>query len=887
MGCLHALAEVDYARTIKPLLKERCYACHGALKQKGGLRMDTLEFMRKGGESGPGILPGDASRSLILERVTTADETEWMPPTHEGERLNAEQVRQLREWVQGGARGMEGEKAERSPREHWAFQPRVRPVVPAVREASWVRNPVDSFVLARLEAEGLRPAPEVSREVLVRRVYVDLVGVPPSWKELQAGLKAAEPDWYERLVDRLLADPRHGERWGRHWMDIWRFSDWWGLGPELRNSQRHMWHFRDWIIESLNADTPYDTMVRLMLAADEIAPEDPSRLRATGFLARNWFLFNRNAWMEETVEHVGKGFLGLTMNCAKCHDHKTDPITQTDFYRVRAVFEPYDIRMDVVPDEVDLLKNGIPRAFDGRKEVPTYRFIRGEESRPDKTHAIAPDAPHFFRERPLAVEPVALPVSAAEPERQPWVLDAYLAAAKRKFESARKAYESARRGAEPEPHPAGSVSSEETPRTSPGGAALEMARLEMEEAEAEWTSTQRRVEAVRAGWTHGGSELEVSARMAAVRAERDWAVASALRSVAVQKAAVAKAAVGKRAEAEKKLRTAEEELQKARASAAKEPVAADGFRPLPGAKWMATRFLNSSKDDPIVSFPKTSSGRRKAFAEWVTDTGNPLTARVAVNHLWGRHFGFYLVGTPFDFGRAGSAPTHPELLDWLASEWVEHGWSMKHLHRLLVTSSTYRMSSSTRGREAEQSRDPDNRMIWRRVPIRMEGEAIRDSMLALSGAMDWTLGGPSITGAAQAASKRRSVYFFHSNNERDLFLTTFDGAMVRECYRREQSVLPQQALAMINGTLSQESAKGIQVQIERALRECGMDSDAEFVRAGFLYVTGVPPEESALAASLRALERWKGGASNPGSQAKAREAFLWVLLNHNDFVTLR
>ena len=357
-------------KSVKPLLRERCFSCHGALKQKGGLRLDSVELMRRGGESGPVISPGDASKSVLMERITAPDEADRMPPRHEGEPLKPEHVELVRAWIGEGARGFEGEQAEASPREHWAFKPLQRPAVPEVRDGAWCRNPVDALVLARLEAEGLRPAPEAPREVLVRRLYLDLAGVPPTWAEWQSALNATGPDWYEALVDRLLADPRHGERWARHWMDIWRFSDGWGLKDQLRNSQKHMWHFRDWIIESLNADLPYDRMLRLMLAADEIAPADPSALRATGFLVRNWFVFNRNTWMEDTVEHVGKGLLGLTLNCAKCHDHKYDPISQHDFYRMRAVFEPYHVRLDVVPGEPDTARNAIPRSS---TDCPTRR----------------------------------------------------------------------------------------------------------------------------------------------------------------------------------------------------------------------------------------------------------------------------------------------------------------------------------------------------------------------------------------------------------------------------------------------------------------------------------------------------------------------------------
>ena len=235
---------------------------------------------------------------------------------------------------------------------------------------------------------------------MLRRLSLDLIGLPPTAEEIAAfRSRRQRRDWYERAVERLLDDPRHGERWARHWMDIWRYSDWWGLGDQLRNSQKHIWHWRDWIVESLNADTPYDEMVRQMLAADELRPGELTALRATGYLARNYFLFNRNQWMDETVEHVAKGFLGLTINCAKCHDHKYDPITQVDYYRMRAIFEPYHVRVDMVPGEADLTRDGIPRAFDGLLDVPTYRFIRGQENRPDKSSPVGPAIPTVPRVR--------------------------------------------------------------------------------------------------------------------------------------------------------------------------------------------------------------------------------------------------------------------------------------------------------------------------------------------------------------------------------------------------------------------------------------------------------------------------------------------------------
>ena len=253
-------------------------------------------------------------------------------------------------------------------------------------------------------------------------------------------IKEADSDnkdgWYERLTDRLLKSPQHGERWARHWMDIWRYSDWWGLGDQMRNSQQHIWHWRDWIVDSLNANVPYDEMIREMLDADELYPNDLDKLRATGFLARQYFLFNRHSWLDETVEHVSKGFLGLTMNCAKCHDHKFDPIKQADYYRMRAFFEPYYVRMDSVPTEPDLTRDGIPRVYDGKVDTPTYLFVRGQETNPDKTNPLAPGVPEIFAFKEMDIKPVPIPLEACQPERRPWVLKSNIEAATKKLASA-------------------------------------------------------------------------------------------------------------------------------------------------------------------------------------------------------------------------------------------------------------------------------------------------------------------------------------------------------------------------------------------------------------------------------------------------------------------
>ena len=903
-GMASGYAGVDYLKNVKPLLQERCYSCHGGLKQKGGLRLDTAVLLRKGGESGDALSKDKAGKVRLLERVSSTDPEEHMPPKHEGERFTAAQIQILREWIEAGASAPVEEKAESDPREHWAFRARVRPAIPAAVLGGWGRNAVDAFVGQGYVAGGVGPVGEAPPEVLLRRLYLDLVGVPPTLKEMTAveGIPVAE--WYEATVESLLADPRHGQRWGRHWMDIWRYSDWWGLGDQLRNSQKHIWHWRDWIIESINADTPYDEMVRLMLAADEIAPSDPQKLRATGFLARNWFLFNRNSWLEETVEHVGKGFLGLTFNCAKCHDHKYDPISQTDFYKMRAFFEPYHVRMDVVPGEGNLERDGIPRAYDGAPEVATFRFVRGEESNADKSVRILPGVPAILSFGTLAIHPVSLPVLASQPERQPWVLDAHLAGAKKAMEAAgvllekqsEKLAAAEKKASEAKALPVNEV----IPAASSAGAskapavsqetALAEARAEWKVAElsaalakAELGSIEARAVAMRARWDGLPNEPELKGL--AIRAEREASGARTRHAAADVALLQFRAAPEKKAAIATQAKTAEDALAKALAAIAAPVQPADVYTSLYGAKWTPTRFLSSAKDDPDVPFPSLSTGRRKALAEWITDPRHPLTARVAANHLWARHMGIPLAVNTFEFGRKGAAPTQPELLDWLASELVESGWSMKHLHRLIVNSAAYRMSSSLAGAEAAVARDPDNARLWRRTPLRLEAEAVRDSILSLAGELDLSHGGASIPAAAQAESKRRSLYFYHSNNERNLFLTTFDEAAVKECYRRDESIVPQQALALTNSRLVHDAA----LRIAGLLFKTGATGEEAFIRSAYSYVLGIKASGAEIAACSRAMEAWRSAAlpAEKDAHAMARVNLVWALLNHNDFVTLR
>ncbi len=489
---------------------------------------------------------------------------------------------------------------------------------------------------------------------------------------------------YEKVVNGLLTSPRYGERWGQHWMDVWRYSDWagWTGGNDIRDSQPHIWRWRDWIIESLNDDLGYDRMIHEMLAGDEIAPKDQKLLRATGYLARN-FKSSREKWMTDVVDHTYLAFQGLTIGCARCHDHFYDPIKQTDYYQTRAVFEPHKIRLDPVGSEKDTKKDGLARAFDADLEAVTYLYARGDERNPDKSKPMLPGVPGFL--------------NVPFPE---------------------------------------------------------------------------------------------------VRA--------------------------------------------------------------------------------ITGDAGASTGRRLAFAHWLTDPKNPLTARVAVNHIWMRHFGQPLVPSVFDFGKNGRRPMHPALLDWLAAELVEHKWSMKHLHKLIVTSRTYRQGSTPDAKNL--AADRDNTYFWRVAPRRLEAEAVRDQLLFVAGKLDQTTGGPDLDHNGGLTVYRRSLYFRHAHEKQMELLKLFDAAGVSECYQRRESVVPQQALALVNSPLSAEVAKLLSRRLET---DAGTEPE-NFVTAAFERVIGRGPTAAEQAACVTFLADGK-----PDAAGRRRTGVVLSLFNHHEFVTVR
>jgi hypothetical protein len=887
LGLLGADAStVDYLRDVKPVLARRCLACHGALKQKAGLRLDTASAMRKGGQSGPVIEPHQADESLLIDRITGAD-GERMPP--EGEPLSTEEIGRLRAWINGGAPAPPDEKAQADPRRHWAFLPPVRPAVPRVANAAWVRNPIDAFLAAEHDQRGLSPRPPAERSELLRRVSLDLTGLAPTPRELRAFLEDSSTDAYDKLVERLLASPRYGERWGRHWMDVWRYSDWAGFGAEVRESQPHIWRWRDWIVESLNADKGYDLMVVEMLAGDELAPEDAATVRATGYLVRNWYKFNRNTWIQNTVDHTAKAFLGLTLNCARCHDHKYDPIAQTDYYAFRAFFEPHDVRTDRLPGQADTAKDGLVRAYDAKVDAPTHLFVRGDEKDPDKEHPLAPAVPKLFG-RELAIGLVTLPATAHDLALRPYIraetlasAEAAVAAARKRVEAARAALDTAREqaivaGTVPEVRPAAPASAEKA--LAEADAALMAAWAERESARARIAA-----ESARHTVPPDSKRADILALIAHC-AERQAALKRAEANVLRDERALAEAKPGAPAnQAMATLAESRKGVETARAAAGK-------------------LSLQYTPIAPV--YPATSTGRRLALARWIVDRKNPLAARVAVNHVWMRHFGKPLVTSVFDFGLNGRPPSHPALLDWLAVELMESGWSLKALHRLIVTSNAYRMQSSGVPDDPNARTDPENVYIWRMNPRRMEAEAVRDNVLFVAGSLDTTIGGPELDQNAGLTTNRRSVYYRHAPEKLMTFLKLFDAANMNACYRRDESVVPQQALALANSPLALAQSRTLAGKLtEEVGTGTSPAAETAFVAAAFERILARTPSDEeraaceeylvtqarrlANAASLTPFGEGPACSVAPSSdpRQRAREDLVHVLINHNDFVTIR
>jgi hypothetical protein len=922
----HVIAEstpVEYLRDIKPLLRDRCYACHGALKQKAGLRLDTGAAILRGSDEGAVINAAHPVESELLRRIASTDLDERMPP--EGDPLKPAEIARLRAWIERGTPAPADEKPEPDPRDHWAFKIPTRAPIPVFRQSNATSvNPIDAFLRVEQEKHGLVVAAPANKATLLRRVYLDLTGLPPGRDALRDFIADESPDAFEKVVDQLLASPEYAQRWARHWLDIWRYADWYGRRhvPDVWNSAPQIWRWRDWVVDSLEADKGFDRMITEMLAADEVAPGDDHARVATGYLVRNWYALNPNQWMRDIVEHTGKAFLALTFNCAHCHDHKYDPISQRDYFRFRAFFEPLQLRQDRVPGEADpgpfekyeyskqrkVVLPGMISVFDERLDAQTAIYLRGDERNlPENKPVVSAAMPAFLRGEALAIERIDLPPEAHYPGMKPFIqreetakraqalVDAgnKLAAAQREREDLRNSF-----FASDEPPGDLAISAANALQLLRTEASVRELHVQREIAQAECDAIAARIAADKARFTRSLESADAAAQDA-VRAEANVAVQNAELKLVQAKNARAllqteEGLAETRAATTGTARTAEEKSRGASALKSADDQIAAARKVLATARTaVETKKTNYTPLTP--SFPAQSSGRRRALAAWMTSRENPLTARVAINHIWMRHFHTPLVASVFDFGRNGATPTHPELLDWLAVEFIEHGWSMKHMHRLIVTSAAYQRVSVVPASETERGAfarneaiDPENRFLWRMNPGQMEAEVVRDSVLRLAGTLEAMRGGAPIPNTDAEKSKRRSLYFecYPEPGGQSDFASAFDPPEPMECYRRTKTVVPQQALTLSNSTLvAQQSiiiAKELSCRAARADEVAGADARA-FIVAAYEHLLARTPGDN----EREACERFLGKQQQASSAEDARASLVRVLLNHNDFISIR
>jgi hypothetical protein len=644
---------------------------------------------------------------------------------------------------------------------HWAWKAPARPPVPAIRHPpSAIRNPIDAFILARLEAEGLQPAAPATREQLIRRVTLDLIGLPPAPEEIDAFVSDPSPDAYDKLLDRLLASPHYGERWGRHWLDLARFAE--SNGYEHDEPRPDAWRYRDYIVRSFNADKPYDRFIREQLAGDELYPDDPNALIATGFNLLGPDMTDaadqkqrRQNTLNDMTDTAGLAFLGLTVACARCHDHKFEPIPQSDYYRLQAFFAPAAFRSDLV--------------IAGKEQRAAYEAALAEYNR--------------------LVKPMRDALARIEEPYRKKLYDARFAKLSDEAQLAHKTPETQRTAAQKE-------LVEKTNR---------LVNVTVQEVAKALTGDDKAQHAA----------LQGEMKKFESKKPRPLPVAMGLQEVGREPP---KWFVLNRGE----LSNPAEEVR-------------PGFPIIlsPGHKPTPARV-----DQPLPG----STGLRTALAGWITGPDNPLTARVLVNRLWQHHFGQALVATPSDFGVHGQRPTHPVLLDWLATEFMARGWSVKQMHRLMLSSATYQQA--TRASPEAKAKDPDNRLYARMNRLRLEGEIIRDSLLAVGGRLNRRMGGPGVfppippealvgfkgwTASPDLKDHvRRSLYIFARRNLRFPFLEAFDLPDSNlSCPKRERSTTAPQALALLNASDVMEAAKAL---AERVTRETKSE-DERIVRA--------------------------------------------------------
>jgi hypothetical protein len=703
------------------VLVANCFKCHGEPKPKAGLRLDSRSGMLAGGQTGPAIVPGHPEQSLLITAVRYND-TPRMPPK---QKLKDSEIAALVSWVKQGAPWPAPPLAARSgagsaskvtdkDRRFWSFRPIARPLLPPVHKASWPQSSIDYFVLAKLEANGLSRVEPADRRTLLRRVTFDLIGLPPTEEEIDAFLSDRRPNAYARVVDRLLASPHYGERWGRHWLDVARYGE-----DQAHTFQAKLYpagfRYRDWVIGAFNRDLPYDEFIRQQIAADLLeGPGLQQRLPALGFFACGPVYYgDRKKFdqLDDRVDTLTRGFLGLTVACARCHDHKFDPVPTQDYYALAGVFASTD-----------------------------------------------------YAETPLAPAAVVdqYQEAVAVVERQRRALDQFLGA-----EKAQLAKVTGAKGAAPK------------------------SKKQLEEQLS--PEARKKLAAMRA-------DLEALQKKVPVH----YPIVHALKDSG---------------------------------HPANIHVCLRGNPNDPGEE--VVRHFLSVLDRS--SRPFSHGSGRLELAQAIASKDNPLTARVLVNRVWQHHFGKGLVATPSNFGALGERPTHPELLDHLSQRFIASGWSIKALHRLILLSSTYQLSS--RWDDANAQKDPESRLLWRVNPRRLEVEPWRDAMLAVAGRLDGKLGGPSIDLAAPA-NRRRTVYAAISRHDLNGLLRLFDFPDPNiTSDARTATTVPLQQLFVLNSAFVIENARALAARLAADHEP----DDAARVRRVFVRLYGRPATASEVA----------------------------------------
>ncbi|MBX3280002.1 MAG: DUF1549 domain-containing protein [Acidobacteria bacterium] len=730
----------ELARSVVALLRAQCIECHGA-DGLSGLDLRSRDAMLKGGAHGPAVVAGNAVESRLFKMI--AGQIKPVMPL--GAALSREQIELIRRWIDEGAvwpadvqpvaESASGKAViTEAHRNYWAFRSPVRPETPRVLRSDRVRNPIDAFVLARLEGNGMTISPEADRRTLLRRVTFDLTGLPPTPEEINAFLADRSTDAYEKVVARLLASPRYGERWAQHWLDVVRFAE--TNGFELDQDREGAWRFRDWVIDSLNEDKPYDRFLTEQIAGDQIAPDDFRMRTATGFLragpqhvvAGNQDLaVNRQEWLTEAVNGVGNAVLGMTIGCARCHDHKFDPIPQADYYRLQAFFAS--------TDNADFRNP----AKDQQEAHDAAVKAHKELLKPIKDDIAAIEKP--YRDRLAAEKRAKL--------EAPYVAALAIEEKKRTPDEQRLAKD-----------------------------AMSMLQVKWDELVASLNPDDR---------------------------ERRAALRRRMHDIELHAPAPLPVALG-----------VEDKI-----SPTPKTFIFKGGDPHVPAEEVEPRFPSvlTAPDAPAVRDEK----RRLALARWLVRPDHPLTSRVMMNRLWHHYFGRGIVATPNDFGRNGGRPSHPELLDWLSSEFVAGGWKLKRMHEMIVLSSVYRQSSISAAEASKAVQgDPENILLWRQNRKRLDAEALRDSILAVSGRLTEKTGGPSVrvpldpevydtiftefepdnlwpvTPDAREHT-RRSLYLLRKRNVRLPMFVAFDAPdWMSSCAARSASVHALQALTMLN-----------------------------------------------------------------------------------------